>query len=142
MNKKYHNNGQSEDEIMQNRFTAYVEKALSGNRGRYYKNNILTQETEIPCNFEDEDTLNLISSAGEGKADDTYNLGMEDIDNSQLFLALGNISREDMMIIKLHVLYGLSFAAIANSMSVTCAVISSRYYRAIEKIRKGMEDKT
>lgn len=135
MKSKYWNNGQSYDEILQNRFTAYVERALSRKRMRFYTRYMMQQEHEI--SLEEGDTSEELASAEEMISDDFY---PEMFENIKLLKALKMISPEDMMIIKLHVLYGLSYESIANSMGVSWSAVSSRYNRAIHKIRKYMEE--
>ena len=135
MKSKYWNNGQSYDEILQNRFTAYVERALSRKRMRFYTRYMMQQIHEVP--LEEADNNEELASAEEIISDDFY---PEMFENIKLLKALKMISPEDMMIIKLHVLYGLSYESIANSMGVSWSAVSSRYNRAIQKIRKYMEE--
>ena len=136
MKIKFWNNGQSLDDIMQNRFTAYVERALSRNRMRFYTNYMIRQEHEVYME-EGEEMYGSFISEDEMVSDDFH---PEMFENIKLLEALKRISAEDMMIIKLHVLYGLSYVSIANSMGVSWSVVSSRYNRAIQKIRKYMEE--
>ena len=139
MKKKFWNNGQSFDDIMQNRFTSYVEKALIRNRNRYCTKLKMLRENEIIMDIEGEDSINLIAADEAVDSGDKFDLKLDDIDNIRLLEAVKLISREDMMIIKPHVLYGLSYASIANSMDVSWSVVSSCYNRAIKKIRNYME---
>ena len=135
MKSKYWNNGQSYDEILQNRFTSYVERALSRKRMQFYTRYMMQQIHEVP--LEEADTSEELASAEEMISDDFY---PEMFENIKLLKALKMISPEDMMIIKLHVLYGLSYESIANSMGVSWSAVSSRCNRAIHKIRKYMEE--
>lgn len=136
MKDKYRNNGQSFDEILQNRFTAYTESALMRSRIRFYTQYMRQQEHEVYLDPREEMT-DIFVSEDEFETDDFQ---PEMFENIKLLEALKRISPEDMMIIKLHVLYGLSYASIANSMGVSWSAVSSRYNRAIHKIRKYMEE--
>ena len=139
MKKKLGNNGQSFDDILQNRFTSYVEKALTRNRDRYWAKLKAQRENEITMDIEGEDSVNLIAAEDITESGDRFEFNPDNIDDIRLFEASKLISREDMMIIKLHVLYGLTYVSIANSMGVSWSVVASRYNRAIKKIRNYME---
>ena len=134
MKKKYWNNGQSYDDIMQNRFTSYVEKAMVRNRMRYYAGFMKQLEHEVSLTEED---FNEELAAEEEIVSEDFQPEM--FENIKLLEALNRISQEDLTIVKLHVLYGLSYVSIANSMGITWSAVSSRYNRAINKIRKYME---
>jgi len=139
MKKKLGNNGQSFEDILQNRFTSYVEKALTRNRDRYWAKLKAQRENEITMDIEGEDSVNLIAAEDITESGDRFEFNPDNIDDIRLFEASKLISREDMMIIKLHVLYGLTYVSIANSMGVSWSVVASRYNRAIKKIRNYME---
>ena len=104
------------------------------NRMRYYAGFMKQLEHEVPLTEED---FNEELAAEDEIVSEDFQPEM--FENIKLLEALNRISQEDLTIIKLHVLYGLSYVSIANSMGITWSAASSRYNRAINKIRKYME---
>ena len=94
MKKKYSNNGQSYDDIMQNRFTSYVEKAMVRNRMRYYAGFMKQLEHEVPLTEED---FNEELAAEEEIVSEDFQPEM--FENIKLLEALNRRSQEDLTII-------------------------------------------
>jgi len=131
MNKK-ENQQFSDDRELQNRFTAYVQKAMENTRNTYYKKKIVLHEHEALYDefgdtllVESDDILNAI-----------FTLDMDLIENLSLWKAIRKLSDMDVMIIKLHVLYDNNFNEIAHVLGMKEAAVRQRYNRAIHAIRK------
>ncbi len=137
MKKKYQNEVQENDNLLQNRFTAYVREALLNNQITYTRKQSKLHGKECTDSF--------LKTCGEDTAADivfetTYADELDVIENLTLLSALHSISDKDMTIIKLHVIYEYSYKEIACIMGMTLTAVRSRYSRAIQRIRKRMED--
>ena len=121
----------SDDRELQNRFTAYVQKAMENTRSTYYKKKMVLHKREALYD-EFDDTL-LVES------DDILNamftLDMDLLENLSLLKALYELADMDIMIIKLHVLYDKSFKEISHVVEMKEAAVRQRYNRAIRVIR-------
>jgi len=124
---------------LQNQFTAYVERALYNNRISYYRKYISQYKHEILTNSEDE--LSLHNYRNSNYSDSCY-LGLDSnsIHNSSLAAVLNKLNIKDQTIIKLHAIYGYTYKAIAQVLSMTPTAVSTRYSRSIKKVRKILED--
>ncbi len=142
MKKNYRNDGQGYDNILQNKFTAYVEQALIHNKLNYnraaarHDRMELTDdmETELAASNEQDSSAEM---AYEAANDDTLDM----IENMSLFSALSSLDEKDAMILKLHVIYECSYVEIACIMGMTQTAVRTRYSRTIKKIRQSMEER-
>ncbi len=141
MKKKYHNNGQGSDNILQNYFTAYVEKSLINNRITYIQKQARLEECDLVGDIDDTfDEGHLLPDLTETMYEEMYASEMDMIENFTLLSALRRLDEKDRMIVKLHIIYERSYKEIACIMGMTLTAVRSRYNRAIQMIRERMED--
>ena len=124
------------EDVLYNRFTAYVQKAMENTRNTYYKKKMMLHEHEALYDefgdtllVESDDILNAI-----------FTLDMDLIENLSLWKAIRKLSDMDVMIIKLHVLYDNNFNEIAHVLGMKETAVRQRYNRAIHAIRKILEE--
>ncbi len=119
---------------LQNQFTAYVNKALKNNRINYHNKQISKQkdlilyasEEEIPIHIQKEEPNNT----------DT----LSEFRNRKLLSALNHLSENDLTIIRLRAINGYSYKEISTLLGISVDTANVRYFRAITKLRKIMED--
>ena len=143
MKKTYRNDGQGEDNSLQNHFTSYVEKALSNNRitykrklARHHRMQLMEDMDSEMVSFSQEQ-----NSPVEEMYEEQYACETDLVENLSLLFALQRLSEKDRMIIRLHVIYEYSYKQIACIMGMTLTAVRSRYSRAIQTIRRQMEDR-
>ena len=100
------------DEI-QKRFTAYVKEAMRNTRSTYYRKKMIKE---------------------------IFSLNIDFIDNMMLRSALKKLSGKDILIIQLRVLNDYSYFEIGKLLNMKESAVRTRYFRAIQSIRKLMED--
>ena len=135
MNRKDYQN-LSEDREIQNRFTAYVQKAMENTRSTYYSKKMTLQEHETV--YDEADDLTITDSGDMLNALFSFNLDF--FENLSLLKALQKLSGKDMTIIKLRVLYGNSFREIGKVLGMTEMAARKRYNRAIKVLRDTVEE--
>ncbi len=140
MKRKFQNDGHGKDNIIQNTFTAYVEKALSNNRIKYIQKQARHSEIELYGEMEDIVDNEQIGSVKEDMIDSIFGSELDSLENLALFSALKGLDEKDLAIVKMHVIYEYSYKRIAVVMGMTLTAVRSRYSRAIKLIRRRMED--
>lgn len=129
------NNGQSEDEILQNRFTAYLSKAIQRQRKEYILHAIRQKQIEKllgelaeiqKCDFawEEWNELPLLMR----------------LENESLLYALKGLTERERYVLLARILDERSFEEIANRMGMSYKGAATIYYRALQKIRNRMEE--
>jgi len=126
----------SEDRELQNRFTAYVQKAMENTRNTYYTKKMTREERETV--YDEADDL-YITDSGD-ILDTLFSFNMDMLENLSLWNALHKLPGKDIMIIKLHVLYDNSFKEIGKVLGMTEAAAKQRYNRAIKVLRNIVEE--
>lgn len=133
------NNGRDEGEVLQNHFTSYVSTAVQRRRNEYIQQMMRQQASE--CLSEN---LALESSEWE------YQLEQElfgelpllaQLENDALLYALKEISERERHVFLSRVLDEKSFEALAKELGLGYKGVAAIYYRAIQKIRKRMEER-
>ncbi len=119
--------------ILQNQFTAYVEKALRNNRVSFFRKRQFRLENELL--FSSDEEISLHTQDVEASAD----FSDSDFHSKELTHALDLISDKDKSIIKMRVLYEYPYSKIAELTGTTPGAARVRYIRAIAKIRKRLE---
>ena len=121
----------SDDRELQNRFTAYVQKAMENTRSTYYRKKMAIQERETV--YDEVDDLEIADSSD--VLDTLFVFNVEMLENISLWKALHKLSGRDVTIIKLRVLYNNSFKEIGKVLGMTEIAARKRYNRAIKVLR-------
>lgn len=135
MNRKDLHNTLPEDREIQNRFTAYVQEAMTNTRNTYYTKKMKHDEHEITYDEADD----LIPDSGD-VLDLLFSFNMDMLENLSLWKALRKLSGKDITIIKLRVLYDNSFKEIGKVLGMTEMAVRKRYSRAIKALRDTVEE--
>lgn len=140
MNKKNYIDIPDEWEI-QNRFTAYVQQAMINTRSTYYTKKMTREEREtVYGEADDFDVADSRYTESGDILDTLFSFNMDMLENLSLWRALRKLSRKDMMIIRLRVLYDSSFKEIGRVLEMTEGAVKMRYTRAIELLRDIVEE--
>ena len=127
------NDGIGEDNVLQNRFTAYLMAAIRNRKINYLQNKARLQRIEIAL----EAQFPLISiSWGED-----LSAGLSVIDQLEshwLQDALRQARERELYILFARALYGQSFADIAQELGLKLKTVTSIYYRLIERLREDL----
>ena len=126
----------SDDRELQNRFTAYVQKAMENTRSTYYRKKMTIQERETV--YDEVDDLEIADSSD--MLDTLFVFNVEMLENISLWKALHKLSGRDVTIIKLRVLYNNSFKEIGKVLGMTEIAARKRYNRAIKVLRDIVEE--
>ena len=126
----------SKDRELQNRFTAYVQKAMENTRNTYYTKKMTREERETV--YDEADDL-YITDSGD-ILDTLFSFNMDMLENLSLWNALRKLPGKDITIIKLRVLYDNSFKEIGKVLGMTEAAAKQRYNRAIKVLRDIVEE--
>lgn len=141
MKKNYRNDGKSYDDALQNKFTAYMDKALRNNMINLLERSLKYKVSEDFVSIEETQEMCDISAEEEVIGGATLDFELDYIENIALLKALRKISPKDMTIIKLRLLYEYRFSRIAFILGMNENAVRVRYFRSIKAIRKFMEGK-
>ena len=128
------NNGKSETEIMQNRFTAYLATAVQRCRNDYIQQ--LDRRRQIESLTED------FLFMPECSIEQDMFLGLPilmQLEDSVLLQALKELSERERYIFLATVLDGKSFETLAEETELGYKGVTAVYYRTAQKIRRKME---
>ncbi len=128
------NNGKSETEIMQNRFTAYLATAVQRCRNDYIQQ--LDRRRQIESLTED------FLFMPECSIEQDMFLGLPilmQLEDSVLLQALKELSERERYIFLARVLDGKSFETLAEETELGYKGVTAVYYRTAQKIRRKME---
>lgn len=128
------NKGQTELEILQNRFTSYISTAIQRRRNDYIRQALRYRQTEVEAEriFREQSTAAEFDIWGELPL-------LMCIENNQLLCALKAITEREREIFFARVLDGKSFEELAVKFGLGYKGVTAVYYRAIKKIRERME---
>ena len=124
------------DRELQNRFTAYLRKAMENTRNSYYNKLRKYREREELWDEIDDD---LVVDTSE--ITDTlffYDISM--VENLSLVRALSQLDAADLMIVKLRVLYDNTYRDIGRVLKISEDAVRMRYNRAIRLLRDITEE--
>lgn len=129
------NNGQTEAEKLQNRFTAYLLVAVRRQQRDYMiKKN---QQTRYELPVEDDTYPNRYQT----ETDLLEQLPMMmQLESAALQSALGQISERERYVFLSRILEGLSFEELGAELGLGYKGVAAVYYRAVGKIKKLMEE--
>lgn len=118
------NEGISETDKLQNRFSSYVSTSIHRERILYIKRKVRRLEFEVVL---DEIHLNIADSTN---FSDTF------CENDSLTYALQKLSAKERHIFLTHVLDEKSFVQIADEMGMKWKSVATVYYRTVTKLKE------
>lgn len=127
----FRNDGQGDSNILQNKFTAYLQIALKRKKREYLTTQSLRQNSELSL----ENNESPPSSSRSLEDDLPYEFQIED---EALLQALARLSNRERLILIAHVLDGIDFDILAREHGLSYKGVSTLYYRLREKLRKYM----
>ena len=128
------NEGHEQDDILQNRFTAYLLAAVQRRKAQYIDTQVKTQHISMLI----EETL----------ADDAFDLEEQALQvmplfmrlqNEKLFWALSNLSERERYVFFNRALEEKSVEELAGDLGMSYKGVAAIYYRTVEKIRRNMK---
>ena len=128
------NNGKSETEIVQNRFTAYLATAVKRHRNDYLQQQDRHQQIESLT----EDYPFLL----EYSIEQDMLLGLPvlmQLEDSALLCALKELSERERYIFLARALDGKGFEVLAEETGMGYKGVSAVYYRTVQKIKRKIE---
>ena len=129
------NNGQTESEKLQNRFTAYLLVAVR----RQQRDYVIKKNQRIRYEFLMEDDTYQTERQIEADILDELPL-MIQMENVALQCALEQISERERYVFMARVLDGISFEELRAELGLGYKGVAAVYYRAVSKIRKRMKE--
>ncbi len=127
------NQGQTADEILQNKFTAYVTSAIRRRKMDYLDK--LKKYREKMCTYDDADVAE--SARIEWEAIEGLPILMR-IQNETLLEAILMLSEREQYILLSCALKEKSFAELSQELGLSYKGIAAIYYRSIQKIQRRM----
>ncbi len=124
-------NNSTDDNIVQNRFTAYLKVAIAHQKAKYLIR--LSEQRNLELSYDEHaEILNNLQTGNE----DTY--FQDEIEDEQLCRALNKLKERDRRIVFQRAVSGESFVKIAMDMGLKYVTVKAIYRRTLEKIRKEM----
>jgi len=130
---RYKNNGQGEDNILQNQFTAYLVTAIRWRKSTYLKKRIRIKQYEFSSDFD-----NTFAQALETPEETAASLEQLALDSIMLTQALGQISDRERYIFFARALERRSFQDLALELGLGYKGVAAIYYRALQKLKKEL----
>lgn len=130
----FRNDGKSESNIVQNRFTAYLVKAVGRKKSAVLqcRNHLALHEFSV-------DFHDYLSWAPTEPSEPDALIALLQFENELLERALDRLSERDRYILFAQVLEDQSFKILAAKLGLGYKGVAAAYYRAIRKIKKEME---
>ena len=131
-----------EDRDLQNQFTAYLVRAVQRKRREVIHKQIRRQEMEVVTDLQEYwDSIGSRSIQPEEMADYiTTSFQEMSFENVRLERALQKISERDRYVLFAKIIEERSLEEIAVELGIGYKGLAAIYYRAIQKIRKEMEN--
>ncbi len=125
------NNGSGENNVIQNRFTAYLLTAIHRKKATYLDACSRRREMELPTDPDDIVSVldAMVNSAGDAP------LPFPLFKNDALEEALQKLSQRDRYIFLAHALYQRDFGDLASELGLTYQGAATAYHRARKKIK-------
>lgn len=129
------NSGQSEAEILQNQFTAYLSRAISRRKKAYILETMKRLQAE-----------NLMEEPGFEIAYDTEHQILEELpllirlENDSLLYALKELTERERYVFLARVLDEKRFEELAVELGLTYKGVAAIYYRAVHKVKDRMRE--
>jgi DNA-directed RNA polymerase specialized sigma24 family protein len=126
------NDGKTDNDILQNQFTAYLLTAVKRHKINYLRRHEKLRRLETPLELQDFDLF------VQADTDLTQNLSLiEQIENPMLLAALMQARERELYIFLTRILDERSFLELSKELGLSYKATTHIYYRFIEKI-KGM----
>lgn len=126
-------------------FSAYVKVAVKHTRQEYLEKRNRIRNYEMPL-FEDEeyagadeeDILQQVDKMSDnlGKGVIEFRMLLEQIDNSILFQAVSELTKEQKEVLMLRIFYMKSFREIGSMLGISAKKAENIYFNTIRKIRR------
>ncbi|MCX4339678.1 MAG: sigma-70 family RNA polymerase sigma factor [Lachnospiraceae bacterium] len=129
------NNGKSEQDILQNRFTRYLMTAVKRRKMLYMKQRNTRINREIPLEIQESQSL----LQAEPDMLETLPL-LQKLENQGLRYAIKRMKARERYIFLERVLSDKSFAELSMELGMEYKSVATIYYRAVKKIRKHMKE--
>ena len=130
----HRNEGEDPDEVLQNKFTAYVASAVQRMRASYIdaamkslQASLLIEETVSDCTFD-----------LEAEALKEVPLFMK-LQNEKLFAALSELTERERYVFFNRALDEMSLEELACKLDLSYKGVAAVYYRTVQKIKKKMK---
>jgi len=129
----FRNDGTGESNIIQNRFTKYLQTAVQRRKDAYLEDKELQRKLESLVDFQRKE-------AWEAPEQDLLEHldFMEQIDNEELLLVLLGLKKRELEILQAHVLQRMEYKELARMLGIGYKGVSAAYSRTIKKIRKEL----
>lgn len=129
------NSGKSENEILQNLFTAYLTTAVKRRRNDYIQQAARIQQMESM----EHDIQYILEQGTEEDMFRGLPLPMQ-LEDSALLHALKEVNERERRVFFARVLDERSFESLAEEMGMGYKGVTSIYYRTLRKIKKKMKE--
>lgn len=130
--KKYED--QTRDEVLQNRFTAYLTSAVSRRRAEYI-DKLIQLQNHLSFNSDNIPDKNFDV---EEEALKSFPLHLQ-IQNEDLFLSIAELSAQERYIFFNRALGELSLNEMAAELGMNYKTVATVYYRTIQKLKKRIQ---
>lgn len=130
--KKYED--QTKDEVLQNRFIAYLTSAVSRRRAEYI-DKLIQLQNHLSFNSDNIPEKNFDI---EEEALKSFSLHLQ-IQNEDLFLSIAELSEQERYIFFNRALGELSLNEMAAELGMNYKTVAAVYYRTIQKLKKRMQ---
>ena len=131
------NEGLEQEEIIQNRFTAYLLSAVQRRKAQYIDTLMRVQQTSTLI----EETVMDTKFDLEGEASQGIPLYMR-LQNEKLFLSLSRLTEKERYVFFTRALDERSLDELASELGLSYKGVAAIYYRTIQKIKKSMKGET
>ena len=131
---QFRNAGNTENQLLQNRFTAYLLPAIRRKKAEYCEKRARAEAAEQPM---DAELLFMLRGAGERHWLEQY-MERQMIQNA-LARVLHQLQEKERSIVLEHLLLTWTFSEIAAAHGMQYKAVAAVYYRAIQKIRRELE---
>ena len=128
------NEGHEQDDVLQNRFTAYLLSAVQRRKAQFIDTLMKVQQISTLIEETVMDTvLDLEKEASQG-----IPLYMR-LQNEQLFLSLSRLTERERYVFFTRALDERSLDELASELGLSYKGVAAIYYRTIQKIKKSMK---
>ena len=128
------NEGHEQDDVIQNRFTAYLLSAVQRRKAQYIDTLMKVQQTSTLI----EETVIDTEFDLEGEASQGIPLYMR-LQNEKLFLSLSRLTERERYVFFTRALDERSLDELASELGLSYKGVAAIYYRTIQKIKKSMK---
>ena len=131
------NEGHEQDDVLQNRFTAYLLSAVQRRKAQYIDTLMKVQQTSTLI----EETVMDTGFDLEAEVSQEIPLYMR-LQNEKLFLSLSRLTERERYVFFTRALDERSLDELASELGLSYKGVAAIYYRTIQKIKKSMKGET